>query len=339
MVTLAAARQSAIGWRMRRPWVRRRLRAALLAESGPTPMPVWQLAREAGLDDIPNNELQHAVTCLIDAGLADGLRGRGGWWYLRAAPTHGDGDGVRAERGWPVDPATEPPTRSNPALPWPDAASSREFSVTQRVPRRRGSQWVRGLALFGVATAIAAAAVFMMVQPRDSGEAATPANREQWVRLVARDYIDGSRAGRIGFTLPEDFTEVSGVSTTASNARLRAGMEQYVRAAMFTGVPSRIGLLAWARAEFGDLPGGAAGDAWIHQASATYATRLLAGTPGYALSPALREIGGIAADERDPAALTAGLDRAIRSALYLGTPEAAGLLDWARRNRGDLPLE
>ena len=34
----------------------------------------------------------------------------------------------------------------------------------------------------------------------------------------------------------------------------------YLKGAMFTGYPSHTGILAWARGQFGEYPGGAAGD-------------------------------------------------------------------------------
>jgi hypothetical protein len=55
------------------------------------------------------------------------------------------------------------------------------------------------------------------------------------------------------------------------------------------------------------------------------------------LTDAFLTTGGITPGERNPAALTAGLERAIRAALFLGTPTYGGILDWARRTYGDLP--
>lgn len=379
---------SALGWRVGRPGVRRRLRAALAAHAGGRMLPVQEVVCAAGLEAIPSGQIQAALTDLVNAGLAEGLRGPGGWLHVRsstpafageprfsrsatgaageqdvrrkrttvpagqgseqhASRSHGHESAAGSEGaasatapqavpeeadgpgGWSLAPAA--------ALAAPGAL--RSFSVTTRLPVRRTGDLTKGMALFVVAVlAAAAAALFLMRNGATKGHSA-PATRAEWYREVAQSYVRAHRAGRPGFAWPYRFAEVGGVRENASRAELERGMERYLAVALFTGYPSQVGILAWARREFGEMPSGQAGDEWMRRVAESYAARALKGVAGYELTPALLAAGGITAEERDPTAVADGLVRALRAALYLGTPEPGGVLDWARRTVGEPPKE
>ena len=220
---------------------------------------------------------------------------------------------------------------------WPAPVTTRTFSVTGRVQPRRGGRLLPGLALFVVALAAGWFTVSSVM--RSSAEPPASATRAGWYHEAALAYVEAYRAGRPGFGLPYQFTELTGVRADAPRADLLRGMEKYLQVALYTGYPSQGGILAWARSEFGELPAGEAAGAWLKQAAQTYAARSLAGTPGYELTPALRKAGGIAEGEQNPEAVAAGLEEALRVALYTGTPDTGGILDWARRSFGNLPRD
>ncbi len=320
MVTQTPPAITALSWRARRPWVRRRLHAALVA-SGRTWHTLPEVARAASLADLPPGEAQAAITELVQAGAVEGIRGPHGWSRVRGLTI------VVAEQA------------ARTAITPSPERTRRSFSVVNRVRRHRSSGLGSGALLFGVAAVVAAAVALWLMRSWNGSPATRPAplTRDGWYQQVARGYLDGYRAGRPGFTLPYRFTELSGVTPDAPPAQLEQGFAQYLKAALFLGYPSHGGLLAWARTEFGELPGGDQADAWFRRVAEAYAARSLAGTPGYEISSTLSTAGGIAAGERDAAALTAGLVRALRTAVYLGTPEPGGVLDWARRTYGDLP--
>ena len=225
-----------------------------------------------------------------------------------------------------------------PAAAWAAPGAVRSFSVTTRLPARRTGGMTRGMILFVVAVA-AAIGVALAVVRIGAKEDQPPRTRSEWYQEVARAYVDGHRANRPGFAWPYRFTEISGVRENASRSALERGMERYLAIALYTGQPSQIGILAWARREFGEPPSGPAAAEWRRRVAETYATRALEGAAGYEITPAIRLAGGINPDEQDPTALTEGIDRALGAALLLGTPDIGGVLDWARRTIGDLPRE
>jgi hypothetical protein len=216
--------------------------------------------------------------------------------------------------------------------------TTRTFSVAIRVPRHHSNGWRAGIGLYMLAAMLAAGAVVMVLRTAPEPPAPpAPPGREDWYRTVSRGFVERYMAGQQGFALPHRFVETTGVREGATPEELEQGITHYIKGALYTGYPSHLGILAWARSEFGEYPGGPAGDAWIRRVAETYAARSREGRAGYELTEALRTTGGITLGERDPAAVTAGLERAIRAALYLGTPVHGGLLDWARRTYGDLP--
>ena len=225
-----------------------------------------------------------------------------------------------------------------PAAAWAAPGAVRSFSVMTRLPARRTGGLTRGMVLFVVAVA-AAAGVALTVVRTGAKEDQPPRTRSEWYQEVARAYVDGHRANRPGFTWPYRFSEISGVQENASRSALERGMERYLAIALYTGHPSQVGILAWARHEFGEPPSGPAAAEWRRRVAETYATRALEGAAGYEVTPAIRLAGGINPDEQDPAALTEGIDRALGAALLLGTPDIGGVLDWARHTIGDLPRE
>ncbi len=226
---------------------------------------------------------------------------------------------------------------SAPVAVLPAPSAMRNFSVTTRLRERRAGGILAGLAMFAVAMTVSVVASRAVIG-RDASEAqSTPSTRAEWYRQTARAYVDAHLARRPGYDLPHGFVETTGVAANAPRAALVRGMEEYLRGALFTGFPSRGGILAWARANLGELPAGPAGDVWIQSVSEQFAARSLAAAPGFEITAALQSAGSIAPGERDPVALTAGVNRALRAALYLGTPDSGGLLDWARRTVGELP--
>ena len=337
MATFAVARWSETSWRARRPWVRRRLRETLEAHSGGPSLRVWDLARAAGIEDIPSDELQAIVTDLIDAGLAEGLRGPTGWWYVRATGyTPRDWEDIEEDETVPMS-GGGGGWMMSPAMAWAGPSSARAFSVATRVPRHNSNSVLAGIGLFLLAAAVAALVVVGVLRAVPGPSAPPPPSQEDWYASVSRGFVEKHMAGEIGFALPHRFTDTTGVREGATPEVLEWGITQYLKSALFTGYPSQLGILAWARGQFGEYPGGAAGDAWIHRAAETYAARSLEGTAGYELTDALLTTGSITPGERDAIAVTAGLERAIRAGLFLGTPVHGGLLDWARRTNGDLP--
>ncbi len=350
----------ALGWRARRPWVRRRLRAALIAAGQNIWLSPLQLAHAAGIDDIPPAEAEAAVTDLVQAGRAEGIRGPRGWSHIRGLPaaaarpqphagvdsTDGDASTVRRPRDRGRLPAGDTTRWAVAAANGDDElvtrrsmpVSSRPFSSARRLPVRGDARLLPGLALFGAAALLALLVTGLLVRSwRDSGGDGPALTRAQWYQRAAHVYIDGYLAGRPGFALPYRFHEVTSVRQDAGRTALEEGMTRYIQSALFTAFPSQAGILTWGRSEFGELPAGPAADGWMRAVAEIYATRSLAGTPGYELTPGLQNAGGIAANEKNPAVLSDGLVRALRAALYLGTPDPGGVLDWARRQFGDLP--
>jgi hypothetical protein len=348
MVAPAPSALTSLGWRTRRPWIRRQVQEALAAAAPERRwLTVGEVAIAAELGSVPSGEVQAVITDLVISGFAEGLRGPRGWGRVRALtrldpPDLEDAVTQRRRRSEVPGVATEArrtsgtaPAGSAQSVP----ASQRSFSVTTRVPARRGAGLGSGALLFGAALVIATVVAVLLVRSWSSAAGPSAPSRAEWYQRAAHGYAEGYQDGRPGFGLPYQFTEVTGVPATAPRIALEQGLIQYIQAALFTGYPAQGGILAWARAQFGELPPGPAGDAWLRRVAETYATRSLAGTPGYEITPALQSAGQISPGERNPAALTDGLVRAMRSALFLGTPEPGGVLDWARRTYGDLPRE
>jgi hypothetical protein len=373
VTALIAAWWAGLRWRLGRPAIRRRLRDTLAVYGGAA-VDVRELVDAAHLGDVPPRAVDAALTDLVNAGRADGLRGLDGWLEVRALPpfalapvegipapmparsrtrpaTSGSRSAFaalfrRTQAGAAGTPDAESPfgvpgsgaaTAATPAAVWPVPAA-RDFSVMTRLPARRARGFSAGILLFVVAAAIAAVGARVVIQGgARSQEPTAPTTRAEWYHAVAQAYVDAHLAGHPGYGWPYRFAEIGGVPETAPRDALVQGMEQYIRGALYTGYPSEAGILMWARSEFGEMPAGPAGDAYLHRVAAAYATRSLAGTPGYELTPAIRAYGNIDPNTRDPQAVTAGVERALRAALYLGTPDVGGVLDWARRTFGDLP--
>jgi hypothetical protein len=208
------------------------------------------------------------------------------------------------------------------------------------VPRQQSSGLLVGALVVVLTIAVGASAAWGALHLVAAPATPPPPSRETWYATVAQGFVDRHRAGQPGFELPHHLSEVTGVHRDASPEVLVWGIEHYLQVALFTGYPSYMGILAWARQEFGEYPGGAApAEAWIRQAAETFAQRSLQGRAGYVLTDALLTTGGINPGERDPAVVAAGVERALRAGLYLGTPTHGGLLDWARRTYGELPPE
>lgn len=325
---------SSSGWRIRRPLSRRRVDAALRGSAGHRFRSPADLAAAAGLSDIPPRELQAVLSDLINAGRAEGLRDATSWRRVRAVnpapvpgstqesatlvPVHGGGWTLAAAGAGPV--------------------TNRGFSVTARLPRKRGQAFLPGLLLFIVALSGAGIATMRIARPAEKVESHLVVTREDWYRETGRRYADGYLAGRAGFDLPPGFTEVTGVAERAPRATLAEGLERYMQTALFTGAPSRLGLLTWARGEFGEMPApGPAADQWLATVARTYAARSLEGQPGYEVTPDIRRYGEFPASDPNSESLATGIEKTIRAAVYLGTPSPGGIGDWARRTLGELP--
>src|SRR5215207_7026492 len=87
MVATSTMAWSSVTWMARRPWVRWRLRRLLASQDDQGWRTAWDLARAAGFEGIPNRELQLAITDLVDAGVAEALRGARGWTRVRPSIT------------------------------------------------------------------------------------------------------------------------------------------------------------------------------------------------------------------------------------------------------------
>lgn len=351
MVTSVSDSWSALSWKARRPWVRRRLLHALQAQQDRHWLSTWELARQAGLPGIPAGEVHAAVTELVNGGFAEGLRGPRGWSRVRASLREGQWRALdeaitqraRQPDGWLRRAAEDAVTTAIVVAPGsaPNTApvAIRDFSVASRLPVRRTNRLISGFLLFVVALLVAGVVAGYLFERWTSEGQPGPLTRAGWYDKSARSYADGYFAGSPGFTLPYRFTDVTGTPATAPRPQIERALRQYVQAALFLGYPSHGGILAWARTEFGELPAGDAGGAWKKRVADTYVARSLAGTAGYELTPGLLAAANLPAGQRDPVVLSAGLVRAIDASLFLGTPQPGGVLDWARRTFGDLPPE